>query len=125
MVEPELWFDGTDPDDDEVQVIRQPERIKVERTEPEEETVFASAESQPAHRHDERPARPVPPPPEIPEGDAGHPNPVVRLLAIHSAEREATAARVANLFPRPETTEWEVREVSYDRSRRARVADGS
>jgi hypothetical protein len=29
------------------------------------------------------------------------------------------ADRVAYLFPRPETTEWDVREVSYDRRRRA------
>jgi hypothetical protein len=32
-----------------------------------------------------------------------------------------TADRVAYLFPRPETTEWDVREISYDRRRRARV----
>ena len=29
------------------------------------------------------------------------------------------ADRVAYLFPRPETTEWNVRELSYDRRRRA------
>ncbi len=52
-------------------------------------------------------------------------SPVGRLLELHSAEREATAARVANLFPRPETTEWDVREISYDRSRRARLAERS
>jgi len=32
---------------------------------------------------------------------------------------ERTADRVAFLFPRPETTEWDVREISYDRRRRA------
>lgn len=32
-----------------------------------------------------------------------------------------TSDRVAYLFPRPETTEWDVREISYDRRRRARV----
>lgn len=32
-----------------------------------------------------------------------------------------TADRVAYLFPRPDTTEWDVRELSYDRRRRARV----
>ena len=124
VVDPELWFDGTDPDDDDVQVIRQPERIKVERTALEEENMFASVErSEPADQHEERPRREAPAPVVVPEGD--HSNPVVRLLAIHSAEREATAARVANLFPKPETTEWDVREVSYDRSRRARLAEGS
>ena len=34
-------------------------------------------------------------------------------------EREQIADRVAYLFPRPETTEWDVREMSYDRRRRA------
>jgi len=46
---------------------------------------------------------------------------VARLLALHSAEREATASRVANLFPPPETTEWGVREIAYDRTRRSRA----
>ena len=32
-----------------------------------------------------------------------------------------TSDRVAYLFPRPETTEWDVREINYDRRRRARV----
>jgi hypothetical protein len=31
------------------------------------------------------------------------------------------ADRVAYLFPRPDTTEWDIRELSYDRRRRARV----
>jgi hypothetical protein len=35
------------------------------------------------------------------------------------AERSDAADRVAYLFPRPETTEWDVREISYDRRRRA------
>jgi len=48
---------------------------------------------------------------------------VVKLLALHADERERTASRVANLFPAPETTEWNVREISYDRTRRAAVSD--
>jgi hypothetical protein len=36
-------------------------------------------------------------------------------------ERPDTAERVAYLFPRPETTEWNVRELSYDRRRRAQI----
>jgi hypothetical protein len=121
----ELWLDGTDTDDDdmEVQVIRQPDRISVERTAPaEEETMSATAENE--SFEDRQPTRviePVEAQADVPD-DA---SPVVRLLAIHSAEREATAARVANLFPRPETTEWDVREVSYDRTRRAQTAQGS
>jgi hypothetical protein len=46
---------------------------------------------------------------------------VARLLERRSADRDAVADRVAHLFPRPETTEWNVRELSYDRRRRARV----
>lgn len=121
----ELWFDGIDPDDDdpEVQVIRHPDRISVERTAPvEEESMFARAEDESFEDH--QPTRAIAPVEQQSDAD-GEASPVVRLLAIHSAEREATAARVANLFPRPETTEWNVREVSYDRTRRARVAEGS
>jgi hypothetical protein len=64
------------------------------------------------HEFDEKPSpRPV--------RDAE--SPVARLLEGRSEERDAVADRVAHLFPRPETTEWNVRELSYDRRRRARV----
>jgi hypothetical protein len=46
---------------------------------------------------------------------------VAELLDERSTDRSATAERVAYLFPRPETTEWNVREIDYDRRRRARV----
>ncbi len=36
-------------------------------------------------------------------------------------DRPDTTERVAYLFPRPETTEWNVRELSYDRRRRAQI----
>ena len=49
-------------------------------------------------------------------------SPVLRLIEQTRAEREAHHERVAGLFPPPETTEWNVREISYDRSRRARVS---
>ncbi len=52
--------------------------------------------------------------------DAG-PNPVLRLIEQTRAEREARRDRIAGLFPRPETTEWSVSEIAYDRTRRARV----
>ena len=48
-------------------------------------------------------------------------SPVVRLIEQTRAERRAHHDRVANLFPRPETTEWNVREIAYDRRRRAEV----
>jgi hypothetical protein len=54
-----------------------------------------------------------------PEPRAGGGSPVAELLKIHSREREARADRISTLFPRPETTEWNVRELSYDRRNRA------
>jgi len=72
------------------------------------------------------------PEPEAPYEDGGHrlvddegrprpASPVLRLIERTRAEREARNDRVAGLFPRPETTEWNVREIAYDRSRRAPV----
>ena len=46
---------------------------------------------------------------------------VAELLEERPTQRGDTAERVAYLFPRPETTEWNVRELSYDRRRRARI----
>jgi hypothetical protein len=54
--------------------------------------------------------------------EAVDPSPrVSALLAEREAERQALADRVAYLFPRPETCEWNVPEVGYDRRRRADV----
>jgi hypothetical protein len=41
--------------------------------------------------------------------------------AEEAEDRPDTTERVAYLFPRPETTEWNVRELSYDRRRRAQI----
>ena len=106
----ELWLDALDDDEDEV--VQGPEprgRITGDRfRQPEEEKVYANAQI-----YDERPTRRR-------EGlEPG--SPVARLLEHRSAEREAIADRVAHLFPQPETTEWNVRELDYDRRRRARV----
>ncbi len=60
----------------------------------------------------------TPEPPALPD-DA---SPVLRLIEQTRAERRAHHDRVANLFPRPETTEWNVREIAYDRRRRAEVS---
>jgi hypothetical protein len=116
----ELWFDGAEPDDDEpeLQVIRQPERIKVERKSFSEEDPMVASTPTRAHI-DEQPTRTMAP--VEPHPDAGE-SPVAQLIELHRAEREATRDRVANLFPRPETTEWNVREINYDRKRRANVA---
>lgn len=79
---------------------------------------------------------PNPPEPSAPEpdleferarliDDRGIPrpaSPVLRLIEQTRAEREARSERVAGLFPAPETTEWNVRDITYDRSRRADVS---
>ena len=47
---------------------------------------------------------------------------IAELLDERPAKRGDTNERVAYLFPRPETTEWNVRELSYDRRRRANIS---
>ena len=47
--------------------------------------------------------------------------PVADLIADSDQHRRDVASRVSFLFPRPEPTEWQVREVGYDRKRRAEV----
>jgi hypothetical protein len=42
----------------------------------------------------------------------------LRMLDRRPAERQATRDRVEHLFPRPETTQWSVGELDYDRRRR-------
>ena len=49
--------------------------------------------------------------------------PVAALIADSDHHRKEVASRVSFLFPRPETTEWSVRDVGYDRTRRAQVSD--
>ncbi len=92
-------------DESEMKVIQEPTRISVHRTADDEEPEMIQNQRRPA------------PPTPIAESDG----PVARLLALHSVEREATASRVANLFPPPETTEWGVREIAYDRTRRSQA----
>jgi hypothetical protein len=48
-------------------------------------------------------------------------SPVLQLIEQTRAERKAHHERVAGLFPAPEATEWNVREIAYDRTRRARA----
>jgi hypothetical protein len=54
---------------------------------------------------------------------APHEGPVADLIEDSNQHRREVANRVAFLFPPPETTEWKVREVGYDRTRRADVDD--
>jgi len=46
-------------------------------------------------------------------------SPVTALIADSNTHRKEVASRVSLLFPRPETTEWSVKDVGYDRTRRA------
>ena len=94
------WEDDSEA---ELKVIKGPERITLHRTFDQEEEQMIEPERQPAA------------PTRLAEGEG----PVARLLAIHSAERDARADRVASLFPAPETTEWGIREIAYDRTRRS------
>jgi hypothetical protein len=63
---------------------------------------------------------PVAPPPSERRERSGA-NPVLELIEQTRAESRAHHERAAGLFPRPETTEWNVREIAYDRTRRARA----
>ena len=47
--------------------------------------------------------------------------PVDELIADSDQHRRDVANRDSFLFTPPETTEWQVREVGYDRKRRAEV----
>ena len=45
--------------------------------------------------------------------------PAMRLLDQRPEERKAMRERVSNLFPDPETTDWSIGEIAYERRRRA------
>jgi hypothetical protein len=111
-------------------------RITVQANrQPEEEIVIPRLKPNPALA-EERPttvldAVPEPDPADEPgRGSPGVPDaseraessPVLRLIAQTHAERRARADRMANLFPRPDDCDWNVRELGYDRRRRAPVS---
>jgi hypothetical protein len=114
----ELWIDAAaDWEEapparraDEMQGPEPQARIKPESgPEPEEQNVYTNAPS-----HDEPPTVTM----EAVERTQGR---LEELLEDRPRERQRTADRVAYLFPRPEATEWSVRELGYDRRRRAPV----
>ena len=121
--EQQLWMDVSDDwqegdearDDDTAMQVPEPEgRIRIElRPEPEEENVFASSQT----RHEVRQTT------AIDAGERIHDrfNELLdaRPPETQPPESQKVADRVAYLFPRPEPTEWDVRELSYDRRRRA------
>ena len=114
-----LWMDGPETwsrpairarADEVVQVPDREGRIKVEsRPTHEEENVFATTR-----------AADYEPPTSRMEAPDSPSDRLAELLETTAHERQPTAERVAYLFPRPETTEWNVSELSYDRRRRAR-----
>jgi hypothetical protein len=108
-----------EPEAEEETVIARAREIFADRAEPETaqlEVMSAEAE----------PAAPEPAPEGEPQRErAGGSTAVLRLIEQTRAERKAHHERVADLFPRPETTEWDIREIAYDRRRRAEVSEVS
>ncbi len=106
--------DEPDPEH-EATVVSRAQEIFGRLTEPEPDPPTTSLELVPPlpheREHEYEHERPV---------DRGA-SPVLRLIEQTRAEREARGDRVAGLFPRPETTEWSVRDITYDRTRRATV----
>jgi hypothetical protein len=98
---------------------------EIDEPEPEIEFAFARREAPRAEISDEEqmslPPQPPEPEPMSPEPSLDGHSPVLRLIEQTRAERRAHHERVAGLFPRPETTEWTIREIAYDRRRRAEV----
>ena len=89
--------------------------------EPSSEPVFAEhdpfAEGRPDPAEPERPARRLH---SVPAD-----GPVAALIADSDQHRREVATRVSFLFPDPDTCEWQVPEVGYDRRRRAQVDDSA
>jgi hypothetical protein len=111
-VQADLWADAYDGDPEprpaRLKVPEHAGRIRVEHAaheEPEEESVIARTAAR-ASSVEEATAEAF--------GARDHVAEPERAPAAEQRE-----ARVAYLFPRPETTEWNVRELAYDRRRRA------
>ncbi|MDX6581699.1 MAG: hypothetical protein QOI10_883 [Solirubrobacterales bacterium] len=91
-------------------------RIRVEQNfESEEEQVIGSMHASEAAQRVLR-ERPVT---TIGGGEPVEQNPVAEAIQRHEDDRRDVSDRVAFLFPRPETCQWEIREVGYDRTQRA------
>jgi hypothetical protein len=113
-----LWMDALA---EWQEIRREPERMQVpepggrirveSRPRQEEETVSRSED--PAPRQFQ--------PQTVGEAAEATHSRVAELLEERPRERHKTSERLAYLFPRPETTEWNVREIDYDRRRRAQV----
>ena len=98
------------------QVTGERGRIRVEQNfEPEEEHVIAPMHASEAAQRVLR-ERPMS---AIAAGEPVEQSPVAEAIQRHESERRDVSDRVAFLFPRPETCQWDIREVGYDRTRRA------
>ncbi len=115
----QLWMDVSDDwqevhetSDEDTGMLQVPEpqgRIRIEsRPHEQEENVFAQS-------HNGRQEHP----PEMIDARQPSRSAVAELHEEPPDERRQVADRVAYLFPRPETTEWSIGELSYDRRRRA------
>ena len=113
-IEPEDEPDEEPELDAELEREREPEPMQPEPIPPEPQMRLA-------------PAPETGPEPTEVEADPelGRQSPVLRLIEQTRAERRAHHEKVAGLFPPPETTEWNIREIAYDRRRRAEVPSGS
>ena len=115
--QPELWMEAED-----MEVSTAGRRTNAETaSDIEEEPVIARADD---NNFEDQPTRALEALDGGAEDDHREPaeptqSPVLRLIEQTNAERRAHHERIAGLFPRPETTEWSVREVGYDRRRRA------
>ena len=98
--------------------------------EPDREPRFALPERQPENRFSVHDGEAEMEPESEPQGEVRilravpDDSPVAALIADSDHHRKEVASRVSFLFPRPETTEWSVHEVGYDRTRRAQVDTG-
>jgi hypothetical protein len=98
-------------DESAVQVPEPTGRIRIEsRPKVEEDDLFTTSDKSNSERHA-----------NAHDAHAPSRDRVVDALDERPDERQQAADRVAYLFPRPETTEWSVRELSYDRRRRAEL----
>jgi hypothetical protein len=118
-VQEELWLELQHPEAEEpgeeaaVQVPEPARRIRSEPVpEPEEDNVTSEIEAT------ERERRATTVMGVAPEQGRSR---VAELLEERPGGPRKTADRVAYLFPRPETTEWDVRELSYERRRRSEL----
>lgn len=114
---------GVDPDfewsEPAPRIVREPDReprFKLPERQPGLEAHLGSSESE--SEYEDEPQNEVRILRAVPDE-----SPVTALIADSNTHRKEVASRVSLLFPRPETTEWSVKDVGYDRTRRARVSD--